>query len=175
MAGASPVGDLVADLAAQKEEVVAFFRGMPPGVLGRPCTQSEHPGGASWSPKDHLAHMTAAEENFADILDRALLGEPNPLRAGRRGATAEERDAYVNRENQDQVDARRAIALNALLDEFAAARDRTCALIGRLTNEERARVVRAGPGREVRLDAILGSSARHAHAHLELVRRAAGM
>jgi hypothetical protein len=169
------VGDLVADLAAQKEEVVAFFREMPPGLLGRPCTASDHPAGAPWRPRDHLAHVTAAEESFGDVLERALLGEPDPLRAGRRGATAEERDAYVNRENQDQVDARRAIALNALLDQFAAARDRTCALIGRLTNEQRARVVPAGPGREVRLDAILGSSARHAHAHLELVRQAAGM
>lgn len=42
---------IVEDLATQRDEVLTYFRGMSAQTLRLACTESEHPGGAPWTPK----------------------------------------------------------------------------------------------------------------------------
>lgn len=97
------IEDVIASLAAQRAEVAAFFRGMPGDAVGAPCTESEDPGVAPRSPKDHLAHLVVRERDFVELLERAARGGTDLLDG--RGHTPAERDAFVNRENQREVDA----------------------------------------------------------------------
>lgn len=163
--------EVVATLRAQRAEVEAYFLEIPAGAVGTPCTESEHPGGAPWSPKDHLAHLVVRERDFGDLLERAARGETDLL--GDRGDTPAERDAFVNRENQREVDARRGVALEALLSEFGTARERTCALLGMLARSVPPAISLA-PGNEVPLSDLAGGSGNHARLHLDLLRRALG-
>lgn len=48
-------------LAASQEQVLAFFDGLSPEALKRPCTASGVPGEAPWRAKDHFAHLSAGE------------------------------------------------------------------------------------------------------------------
>ena len=51
--------EIQATLAASQEQVLAYFDGLSPEALERPCTVSSVPGEAPWRAKDHFAHLTA--------------------------------------------------------------------------------------------------------------------
>src|SRR5437660_6740272 len=65
-------------LAASQEKVFAYFEGLSPEDLERPCTVSGVPGEAPWSAKDHFAHLTANEEGIQTLLRLSLTGESLP-------------------------------------------------------------------------------------------------
>src|SRR6266705_6654469 len=52
---------------------------MPPGDLARSITTSKHDPEASWSAKDHLAHLAGIEKAFNNIIRRHIAGDPNPI------------------------------------------------------------------------------------------------
>lgn len=108
--------ELLSDLETQIVEVAHYFEELAPAVLTAPCTPSLHPGGRPWTAKDHLSHIVFAEENFHRLVARALAGDRTPLSF--RGETPQERDAYVNRENQIDVDAHQSDELQQLLVAF---------------------------------------------------------
>jgi hypothetical protein len=159
---------IIEDLARQRDQVVAYFRGMSAETLHTGCTESEFPGGAAWSPKDHLAHLAVRERDFVHLLRRGAGGETGLL--ADRGSTSEEQDAYVNRENQREVDARRGLGLEPLLREFLDARDETCRLLRRIASSGH-RTMALAPGNEVPIDALAGASGTHARLHLDLLGR----
>jgi hypothetical protein len=166
--------ELVDRLENGVREVGDFFRSLDPKAASTPISPSEHPGGRPWTPKDHLAHLVARERDFLEIAHRVVAREPNPLRLERRGSTGEERTAYVNRENQLNVDDRRELLLQDLLEELLALRSQLASLVGSLSQDDLTRPVAVAPGRELAARALLESSDRHAKAHLELLRLQSG-
>ena len=67
-------------LAASQEQVLAFFDGLSPEALERPCTASGVPGEAPWRAKDHFAHLSANEQGIHTLLRLTLTGESLPDR-----------------------------------------------------------------------------------------------
>src|SRR5260370_31940593 len=55
-------------LAASQEQVLAYFDGLSPEALERPCTAIGVPGEAPWRAKDHFAHLTANEQGIQTLL-----------------------------------------------------------------------------------------------------------
>jgi hypothetical protein len=161
----------IGDLMRQRDDVLTYFRGMSADTLCRACTESEDPGGGAWTPKDHLAHLVARERDFAQLLRRAASGETDLLAS--RGQTSEEQDAYVNRENQREVDARREADLESLLQDFIAAREHTCRLLRRIAGSGPSAVVLTA-GNAVPIKTLAGGSGSHARLHLELLERVLG-
>src|SRR5258708_39991892 len=90
-------------LAASQEQVLAYFDGLSPEALERPCTVSGVPGEAPWRAKDHFAHLTANEQGIQTLLRLTLTGGslPDNLATLR----AEERPAWANQRNQTHVQA----------------------------------------------------------------------
>jgi hypothetical protein len=165
--------ELVDRLENGVREVADFFRSLDPKAASSPISASEHPGGRPWTPKDHLAHLVARERDFLEVAHRVVAREPNPLRLERRGSTVEERAAYVNRENQLNVDDRRELLLPDLLEDLLALRSQLASLVGPLSQDDLTRPVAVAPGRELPACTLLESSDRHAKAHLGLLREGA--
>src|SRR5258707_15539418 len=59
-------------LAASQEQVLAYFDGLSPQNLERPCTASGVPGESPWRAKDHYAHLTANERDIQILLRLSL-------------------------------------------------------------------------------------------------------
>jgi hypothetical protein len=137
----------------------------------RPITASEHPGGSPWSANDHLAHVVQSEWGFLAIGQRLVASDPDPVRLSRRGNTSEERAAFVNSENQDQVQARRGQSFDELLDELRNVSEQRVQHLYALSDEQLARPVPGSQRADLKWGALLGST-RHAQAHVEIVQRA---
>src|SRR5260370_7147846 len=88
-------------LAASQEQVLAYFDGLSPEALERPCTVSGVPGEAPWRAKDHFAHLTANEQGIHTLLRLTLTGGSLPDQLAPMGA--EERLAWSNQRNQTYV------------------------------------------------------------------------
>src|SRR6476659_642822 len=52
---------------------------MPAEDLARGITTSKHDPEASWTAKDHLAHLAGIEAAFNGIIRRYIGGDPNPI------------------------------------------------------------------------------------------------
>jgi hypothetical protein len=113
---------LVAKLQSGVDEVVAFFDRIESAELARPLTTSQHPGGRHWSARHHLAHLVQRELDFLPIAHRVIAQEADPVRLAKRGATAAERVASVNRENQEVIELRATEPVKRLLAELVRAR-----------------------------------------------------
>jgi hypothetical protein len=162
---------LVEQLEAGAREAADYFRNLEP-IAARtvPITPSEHPGGHPWTAKDHLAHLVARERDFLEIARRVVAQERDPLRLGHRGSTDQERAAYINRENQINVEDRRRLALTDLMEELLDLRSQLVLLVGPLSPEDLSRAITVELGQQVPAHALLGSSDRHAKAHIQLLR-----
>jgi DinB superfamily len=96
--------EILDTLAASQEQVTAYFGGLSPDDLERPCTASGVPGEAAWRAKDHFAHLAANERNIQLLLRLTLKGERSL--PGNLGAMSrEERLALANQRNQSYVSA----------------------------------------------------------------------
>ena len=60
--------EILDTLAASQEQVTAYFGGLSPEELERPCTASGVPGEAAWRAKDHFAHLAENERNIQILL-----------------------------------------------------------------------------------------------------------
>jgi hypothetical protein len=147
------------------------FRKIPPSDRQRPITPSQLPGGLAWTATDHLAHVVESEWGFLAIGRRLVAGDPDPVRLSRRGNTPDERTAFVNRENQEQVESRRGQSYDDLLGELRRVRDKRIQLLHGLDDDQLARSVPGSPRADLVWSALLDNT-RHAEAHLEIVRRA---
>ena len=153
------------------EVVAESFRKLRASDRERPITTSEHAGGSPWSAKDHLSHVVQSEWGFLEIGQRLVANDPDPARLSRRGNTSHERNAFVNKENQDQVQFRNGQGFAELLDELRNVCEQRIQLLNGLTDEQLARLVPSSERAGLQWAALLGST-RHAEAHVEIVQRA---
>src|SRR5947209_19114258 len=92
-------------LAASQKKVDAYFEGLSPEALERPCTASGVPGEAPWRAKDHFAHLSANEQGIQTLLRLTLTGGPLPDHLATR--SAEERLAWPKQRKQTSEQAHR--------------------------------------------------------------------
>jgi len=93
------------------------------------------------------------------------------VRLSRRGNTPEERTAYVNSENQAQVESRRGQSLEDLLGELRDVYEQRIHLLRGLSDDQLARLVPGSQRADLQWAELLGST-RHADAHVKMVQNA---
>lgn len=132
--------------------------------------QSETPGGAPWTPKDHLAHLILIERAFQGMVRRALRGDADPVGFSRTGAQSrEEVVAWIHSNNQAYVDAHHHDSLQMLLANLDQARADTLAMLANLTDEQLALPLKGAPWADGTIGGVLGTNAHHQHMHLDWV------
>lgn len=151
-------------LAASQEQVSAYFDGLSPEDLERPCTASGVPGEAPWRAKDHFAHLTANEQGIQTLLRLTLTGGslPEHLTA----MSAEERLAWSNQRNQTYVNAHRNDSMETLRANLAAARQGTLALLEQFTDEQLAAPVSSSLVTNIPAGGLFVANAHHAATHI---------
>jgi len=120
--------EILDTLAASQEVVTAYFQGLSPEELERPCTASGVPGEAAWRAKDHFAHLAENERNIQILLRLTLNGEkrlPGTLGTMSR----EERLALSNQRNQSYVNAHHDDSMETLYEDLATAHQETLKLL----------------------------------------------
>src|SRR5260370_24322320 len=111
--------EILDTLAASQEQVTAYFQGLNPEELERPCTASGVPGTAAWRAKDHFTHLAENERNIQILLRLTLNGETSL--PGNLGAMSrEERLALSNQRNQSYVNAHKDVRIETLVAGVAA-------------------------------------------------------
>src|SRR5579862_7909987 len=121
-------------LAASQEQVRAYFDGLSPEALERPCTASGVPGEAPWRAKDHFAHLTANEQGIQILLRLTLSGGSLPEQLT--SMSAEERLAWSNQRNQTYVNAHHDDSIETLRAHLAKARQDTLDLLEQFSDEQ---------------------------------------
>lgn len=165
------VEELAIRLRAQIGAVEKSFREIQAPDRQRPITASQHPGGSPWSATDHLAHVVQSEWDFLAIGRRLVAGDPDPVGLSRRGNTPNERTAFVNRENQAQIQSRRGQSFDELLDELRKVIEQRIQLLHGLNDDQLAWPIPGSQRANLQWAALLGNT-RHAEAHLATVQHA---
>ena len=157
--------EILDTLAASHEHVLAYFRGLSPKALERPCTASGVPGEAAWRAKDHLAHLAANERNIQVLLRLTLTGETSL--SGNLGAMSrEERLVLSNQRNQSYVNTHRDDSMETLVADVAAARQETLNLLELFTDEQLATPVSVSFVADRTAGDLFAANAQHAAAHM---------
>ena len=151
-------------LAASQEQVIAYFEGLSPEDLVRPCTASGVPGEAPWSAKDHFAHLTANEEGIQTLLRLSLTGGSLPENLA--AMSTEERIAWANQRNQSYVNDHRNDSMETLRANLDAARQGTLELLGQFTDEQLAAPVSLSFVSNMSAGDLFAANAQHAAAHI---------
>jgi len=118
-------------LAASQKQVSAYFEGLSPEALERPCTASGVPGEAPWRAKDHYAHLTSNEQGIQALLRLSITSESLPGNLS--SMSPQERQAWANQRNQNYVNAHRDDTMETLRAHLSAAHQETLDLLERRT------------------------------------------
>ena len=147
--------EILDSLAASQEKVTAYFQGLSPEELERPCTASGVPGEAPWRAKDHFAHLAENERNIQILLRLTLNGETSL--PGNLGAMSrEERLAFSNQRNQSYVNAHHDDSMEMLAADYLAARQDTVNLLHQFTDDQLAAPVPTVVGNQAAGDLFAG-------------------
>ena len=154
-------------LAASQEQVFAYFDGLSPEDLERPCTASGVPGEVPWRAKDHFAHLTANEQGIQTLLRLTLSGGslPDYLTS----MNPEERLAWSNQRNQTYVNAHRNDSMEILRANLLTAHQETLELLEQFTDEQLAAPVSASLVRNMTASNLFVANAQHAARHIEWI------
>ena len=157
--------EILDTLAESQAQVTAYFQGLSPEDLERPCTASGVPGEAPWRAKDHFAHLTQNERNIQQLLRLTLAGATSL--PGNMGALSrEERVAMGNQRNQGYVDAHRDDAMETLVADLAAARQETLQLLDQFTDAQLAAPASVSFAADRTAGDLFAANAQHAAAHI---------
>ena len=157
--------EILDTLAASQEHVVAYFGGLSPEAMERPCTASGVPGEAAWRAKDHLAHLAANERNIQVLLRLTLSGETSL--PGNLGAMSrEERLALSNQRNQSYVNAHHDDSMEKLVADLVATRQETLQLLELFTDEQLAALATVSFVADRTAGDLFAANADHAAAHM---------
>ena len=156
--------ELQETLATSQEQVFAYFDGLSPEDLKRPCTASGVPGEAPWRAKDHFAHLTANEQNIQTLLRILLTGQSLPDTLTK--MSAEERQAWSNQRNQSYVNAHRNDSMETLHENLLVARQDTLALLEQFTDEQLAAPVSFSHLANLSAGDLFAANARHNATHI---------
>ncbi len=151
-------------LAASQEQVFAYFDGLSPEALERPCTMSGVPGEAPWRAKDHFAHLTANEQGIQTLLRLTLTGGSLPGQFAT--MSAEERLAWSNRRNQTYVNEHHNDSMETLHANLSTARQETLDLLEQFTDEQLDAPVSLSHLRNITAGNLFVANARHAETHI---------
>ena len=157
--------EILDTLAASEVQVTAFFQGLSPEELERPCTASAVKGEAAWRAKDHFAHLAANERNIQILLRLTLNGETRL--PGNMGAMSrEERLALANQRNQSYVNTHHDDGMETLFADLAAARQDTLNLLELFTDEQLAARASVSFAADRTAGDLFAANAQHAAAHI---------
>jgi hypothetical protein len=154
-------------LAASQEQVLAYFDGLSPETLERPCTASGVPGEAPWRAKDHFAHLTANEQGIQFLLRLTLTGASLP--GDLVSMSAEERLAWSNQRNQTYVNAHRDDSMETLREQLLSARQETLELLEQFTDEQLAAPASSSSLVNRTAGDLFVANAQHAARHIEWI------
>jgi hypothetical protein len=157
--------EILDTLAASQERVMAYFQGLSPEDLERPCTASGAPGGAAWRAKDHFAHLAQNERNIQYLLRLTLTGQTS-LPGGMGELGPEERQAMANQRNQSYVDAHHDDTMETLAANLTAARQETLQLLEQFTDEQLAAPATLSLVAGRSAGDLFAANAQHASAHM---------
>ncbi len=161
-----PTRDKIIDkLQRERIALEERYRALPPEALTRPCTESQKPGEAPWSAKDHIAHLAMIERAFQGMIRRSLDGEANPIGMGFGSASTTDVMTRLHQSNQDNVDEHRDDDLDTLFADLDAARADTLALLEQLTDEQLAAPLPGAPWNDGSIGGVLITNAHHAIQH----------
>jgi hypothetical protein len=144
-------------LRAEGEKTLAFFKELTAEGYG--C--EVYTEGAAWRIGDILAHFVSAEAAFAVLLGNVLEG----------GEGAPE-GFDIDRFNEDEVRLREGTAAGALLESFAALREKTVGLVSELRTEDLQRTGRHPFLGKTTVEDMIKLIYRHNQIHLRDIRRA---
>lgn len=157
-------------LTSEHEKFLDHYQTLTPAALEQPCTPSEVPGSALWTPKDHLAHLVMIERTFQRIVRHALRGDADPVGFSRSGAKDRAGVyAWINQNNQKYIDTHHTDSLETILSDFMAVRQDTLALLEQLTDEQLATPLPNAPWSDGTIGGILITNAHHEHQHQQWV------
>jgi hypothetical protein len=151
-------------LAASQGKVLAYFEGLSPETLERPCTASGVPGEVPWRAKDHFAHLTANEQNIQTLLRLTLTGASLPDNLAT--MSAEERLAWSNQRNQTYVNAHRNDRMETLRAHLSTAYQETLDLLEQFTDEQLAAPVSLSFLAHMAAGNLFVANAQHAAMHI---------
>jgi len=151
-------------LAASQKQVFAYFDGLSPEALERPCTPSGVPDEAPWRAKDHFAHLTANEQGIQILLRLTLTGASLPDHLT--SMSPEERLAWSNQRNQTYVNAHRNDSMETLRANLLTARQETLELLEQFTDEQLAAPVSTSLVRNMTAGDLFVANAQHAATHI---------
>ena len=157
--------EILDTLAASQEQVTAYFQGLNPEDLERPCTASGVPGEAAWRAKDHFAHLAFNERNIQILLRLTIKGETSL--PGNLGAMSrEERQALSNQRNQSYVNAHHDDSMETFFADLAAARQETLHLLEQFTDEQLAAPASLSYVADRTAGDLFAANAQHAAVHM---------
>jgi len=157
--------EILDTLAASQEKVTAYFQGLSPEELERPCTASGVPGEAAWRAKDHFAHLAENERNIQILLRLTLNGET--LLPGNLGTMSrEERLALSNQRNQSFVNAHHDDSMVTLYEDLATTRQETLKLLELFTDEQLAAPASVSFAADRTAGDLFAANAQHAAVHI---------
>lgn len=157
--------EIVDGLAESQEKTLAYFRGLGPEELERPCTASGVPGETAWRARDHFAHLAANERGIQFLL-RLALKEETSLPGNLGAMSREERLAWSNQRNQSYVNAHRDDSMETLLADLAAARQETLDLLEQFTDEQLAAPVSTAFVADRTAADLFSANAQHSAQHI---------
>ena len=156
--------EILDTLAASQEKVTAYFQGLSPEELERPCTASGVPGEAAWRAKDHFAHLAENERNIQILLRLTLNGQTS-LPGNLGTMSREERLALSNQRNQSYVNAHHDDSMEMIFADLAAARQETLNLLEQFTDEQLAAHASVSFVADRTAGDLFAANAQHAAAH----------
>ena len=160
--------EILDTLAASQERVAAYFGGLSPEELERPCTASRVPGEAAWRAKDHFAHLAANERNI-QILLRLTLSGATSLPGNMGAMSTEERLALSNQRNQSYVNAHHDDSMETLVADLASARQDTLNLLEQFSDEQLAAPASISFVADRTAGDLFAANAQHAAAHISWI------
>ncbi len=157
--------EILDTLAASQEKVTAYFQGLSPEELERPCTASGVPGEAAWRAKDHFAHLAENERNIQILLRLTLNGETR-LPGNLGTMSREERLVLSNQRNQSFVNAHHDDSMETLYEDLATTRQETLKLLELFTDEQLAAPASVSFAADRTAGDLFAANAQHAAVHI---------
>jgi len=137
--------------------------------LTRAITTSRHDSEASWSAKDHLAHLIGIEVAFNRIIQRHLEGHPSPIGI----ATApdgsrrsqEEMMTIVHALNEKWVNEHKHSSFDEIVALGQKVRAETLSIMASLTDEQLSEKIPGAPWGDATVGGIIAINGDHARQH----------
>lgn len=145
------------------------FTAMSEEDLSRGITTSRHNPEASWSAKDHLAHLIGVEVAFNKIIKRHIEGHPSPIEV----ATApdgtrrsqEEIMTLVHAMNEVWVNEHKNITVGEIVALGQKVRSETLAILASLTDEQLEGKIPGDPWGDATVGGVMAINGDHGRQH----------